>query len=564
MTRTKLRDALLAAAILLLTASCGRESGPQDTGDGTPEDGGVAVIAEIADINQPIAFLANTQLDGDLGADVMNMSLLRGVWENGALGFQTAEETPVALARSFEYFGPDSAAVRFHMRSDAKWSDGVPITAADIVFTFGLIKNPAVASPLQGYAELMDSVVAENDSTISFHFKHRYPDMLSHASVPPLPRHIYQDASPADIRNHPTILDPSGGKLVTSGPWMIGEWRKGQQITLVHNPHFRPQPHLDRIVVRIIPEPTTRIVELQTGAVDMVRGVSSDQLPMLRAAEGIRIEREQKRVYDYIAYNGKQFPPFADRDIRHALTLAIDPNALIQALHLEDVAVAAGGPLPPIYGIYNPQQMPPVKLDTLEARRILTSKGWVDSDGDGILDKDGKPFQFTLLTGAGNPRRSDATVIVQQNWRKIGVDAQLQQLEANTFNRGRLFAHQFQAAAGTWSVGLTPDFLSILYGTGQEYNVNEYSNPRVDTLFAQAGRQPTEAAAGAFWAEAAGIIAHDQPYSWLYYFDTIDPVRDRLKGVHIDTFGAYQNTWEWWIPRSQQRGAPAAARDSAQ
>jgi peptide/nickel transport system substrate-binding protein len=388
--------------------------------------------------------------------------------------------------------------------------------------------------------------------------------MLSHASIPPLPKHIYQGVAPAEIRNHPTLLDPSGGKLVTSGPWMIGEWRKGQQLTLVHNPHFRPQPHLDQIVFRIIPEPTTRIVELRTGAVDMIKNVSSDQLATLQAAEGIRLEREQKRSYDYIAYNGKQFAPFADRDIRHALTLAIDLNALIQALHLEDVAVAAGGPLPPIYGIYDPQRMPAVKPDTVEARRILASKGWVDSDGDGILDKGGEPFRFTLMTGAGNPRRADASVIVQQAWRRIGVDAQLQQLEFNTFINSRLLAHQFQAALGGWSAGLTPDFLATLYGTDQQFNINEYSNPRVDALFAQAGRQPTEAAAGALWARAAEIVAQDQPYSWLYYFDYVDPVRDRLKGVHIDTYGAYQNTWEWWIPRSQQRGAPAAARDSAQ
>jgi peptide/nickel transport system substrate-binding protein len=551
------------AMALLLAAACGREKATPTADGGEPESGGVAVVAEGADINTPIIIVANSLLDGDLSADVMNMELVRGVWENGALAFKTASESPVAIARSFEFFGPDSASIRFHMRSDVKWSDGQPLTAADIVFTYGLLEDPALASPLQDYTARLDSVVAENDSTVSFHFRSRYPEMLSNAAVAPLPKHIYQGVSAADLRTHPTLLDPSGGKLVTSGPWMIGEWRKNQQVTLVPNPHFRPQPRLSQLVIRIIPDPTTRIVELQTGTVDMLKNVSSDKLPSLRAQKEIRLEREQKRSYDYVVYNGKGFAPFADSDIRRALTLAIDPDRLIKGLQLEDVAVPAGGPFPPIYNVYDPRLMPPAKADTAEARRILASKGWTDTDGDGILDKGGKPFRFTLLTNSGNQRRADASLLVQQAWKQIGVDAQLQQLEFNTFINGRLLKHDFQAALSGWTAGLTPDFVADLYGTGRPYNLNEYSNPRVDSLFDLARAQPTQAAAAPFWQQGAKLVTEDHPYSWLYYYDVVDPRRDRLRGVHIDTYGAYQNTWEWWIPRSQQGRATAARPDSA-
>jgi peptide/nickel transport system substrate-binding protein len=556
------RRGALAMALLLL-AACGREKATQAADTGTPESGGVAVVAEGADINPPIIIVANSLLDGDLSADVMNMELLRGVWENGELAFKTAAESPVAIARSFEYFGPDSASIRFHMRSDVQWSDGQPLTAADIVFTYNLLKDPALASPLQSYVARLDSVVAENDSTVSFHFRSRYPEMLSHTAVAPLPKHIYQGVPAADLRTHPTVLDPSGGKLVTSGPWMIGNWRKGQQVTLVPNPHFRPQPRLSQLVIRIIPDPTTRIVELQTGTVDMLKNVSSDKLPTLRADKNIRLEREQKRSYDYVVYNGKVFAPFADPDVRRALTLAIDPDRIIKGLQLEGLAVPAGGPFPPIYKVYDSGLMPPLKPDTAEARRILASKGWTDSDGDGILDKDGKPFRFTLLTNSGNQRRADASLLVQQAWKQIGVDAQLKQLEFNTFINGRLLKHDFEAALGGWTAGLTPDFVADLYGTGQPYNLNEYSNPRVDSLFALARKQPTQAAARPLWQQAAKLVTEDHPYTWLYYYDVVDPVRDRLKGVRIDTYGAYQNTWEWWIPRSQQGRPAPTGPDSA-
>jgi peptide/nickel transport system substrate-binding protein len=552
------------AMVLLLAAACGREEANRTAGGGeTPESGGVAVIAEGADINTPILVVANTVLDGDLSADVMNMELVRGAWENGKLVYRTAGESPMAIARSYEYFGPDSAAIRFHMRSDVQWSDGQPLTAADVVFTYGLIRDPALASPLQDHTARLDSVVAENDSTVSFYFQRRYPEMLSHAGAPPMPKHVYQGVPAAQIRTHPTLLDPAGGKLVTSGPWMIGEWRKNQQVTLVPNPHFRPQPRLSQIAIRIIPDPTTRIVELQTGGVDVVKSVSSDKLASLRARKDIRLEREEKRSYDYVVYNGKGFAPFADPEIRRALTLAIDPDRLIKGLQLEDVAVPAGGPFPPIYSLYDPHIMPPVKPDTAEARRILASKGWTDSDGDGVLDKGGKPFRFTLLTNSGNQRRADASLLVQQAWKQIGVDAQLRQLEFNTFINARLLKHDFQAALSGWNAGLTPDFVINLYGTGQPYNLSEYSNPRVDSLFDLASRQPTDAAAAPLWQQAARLVIEDQPYTWLYFMDVVDPVRDRLKGVRIDTYGAYQNTWEWWIPRSQQTRATAARPDSA-
>jgi peptide/nickel transport system substrate-binding protein len=147
-------------------------------------------------------------------------------------------------------------------------------------------------------------------------------------------------------------------------------------------------------------------------------------------------------------------------------------------------------------------------------------------------------------------------------WRKIGVDVQLQQIEFNTFNSVRLLNHDFQAAIGTWIQGLTPDFLKQLYGTGEPYNITQYSNPKVDSLIDLAQHQSSEPAAAPYWQKAAVQITADQPYTWLYYFDVVDPVRNHLKGVRIDTFGAYQNTWEWWVPRSQQRGS-RAAMDSA-
>jgi len=443
------------------------------------------------------------------------------------------------------------------MRSDLKWSDGQPITARDLVFTYELLRDPALGSPVAHYVENLRSIQAENDSTVLFQFTRRYPEMITHSALAPLPEHVFRGVKPADIRSHPAFLEPAGGKLVTSGPWVIGQWEKGQRVVLTPNPHFQPQPYLSSIVFRIIPEAITRLAEIQTGNVDMVIGVTFDQIPSLKAQAGdrLRFEREQRRFYDYVAYQPKGHPAFADPEVRRALSMAINVPGILQALQMQEYAEPAGGPYSPIFtDLYDKSLTPPVAFAAERAKQTLDARGWRDADGDGVREKDGRPLRFSLVTNAGNQRRADAAQIIQQQWKQIGVDAELRQLEFNTF-QGGLIQQNYQAALGGWSVNLSPD-LAGLWGEGTPFNHTGYANPQVSGLIQQALAQPTDQAAAQYWKQAAGLIARDQPYTFLYYFDQVDAVSNRLRGTKIDTYGPYQNTWEWWIPAAQQRGAP--------
>ncbi|HYH79829.1 MAG TPA: ABC transporter substrate-binding protein [Longimicrobium sp.] len=560
------RAAVLAA--LLPLAACGDRGGggdrpagaaaAADTG-GTPETGGTAVLAELSDINRPLPLLAESSLDGDLGGDVMFNSLSRGVWRDGGLVYVNATENPTALARAWEFLPPDSSALRYHLASGRRWSDGRPITAADVVFTYKLVKDASVASPQQDHANHIDSVVAENDSTVTFYFDRRYPEMLFHSGLGIAPAHVFEGVAPGQIRTHRAFTDPAR-HLVVSGPFKIGEWAKGTQVTLVPNPHFPVKPRLERIVIRIIPEATTRLTELMTGNIDFMRPIPFDQVPHVRQqAPNVRFEVEEKRFYDYIGYNPRTFAPFGDPEIRRALGMAIDVKGLIGALQMEGHAVPAGAPYSPIFrDLYDPRTMPPLTYDTAGAIRILEAKGWRDTDGDGVRDRNGQPFRFTFETNSGNARRADVTQIVQQQWKRIGVDARIQMSETNTFF-DRLTKKQFQASAGGWSVGLSPD-LTTLWGPESPFNFVSYNDPQTTALFEQALRQPTAELAQPIWRQAAGRIAQAQPYTFLYFMDQLDGVNNRLRGMKIDTYGAYQNTWEWWIPRRLQRAVQSAPR----
>ncbi|HEX6925760.1 MAG TPA: ABC transporter substrate-binding protein [Longimicrobiaceae bacterium] len=550
---------LLAATVLLIWAGCGRDAASGGSGgDGDPVSGGTVVIAQNSDMAQPLATLSQGGLDATL-QDVLYMGLLRGEWADGRVRYVTADESPMALARSYEYVAPDSTGIRFHMRSDVRWSDGTPITAHDVVFTYHMLRDPMVASPRQDYTEHIEEVVAEDDSTVLFRFRRRYPEMLFHSTHGIVPRHVYESVPPSELATHPSVRNPENGGLVVSGPYQIASWSRGQQVVLSRNPHFQPAGYLDQIVFRVIPDATTRIVELQTGTIDWVNGVGFEHVPMLRQqAPQIRFEMEEKRFYDYIAYNPNSFEAFADPEIRRALGMAINVEGILEALQMTEFAVRASGPYPPIFAdLYDPQMTPLLPYDPDQAREILSRKGWVDNNGDGIVEKDGKPFRFTLVTNSGNQRRADVSQIVQQQWRQIGVDAQLRSLEFNTF-MDALVREDYEAALGGWGVPLSAD-LTGMWSPESPFNIVSYANPEAQRLFELALAQPTEEAAIPYWKQAAAKLVEDQPYTWLFYMDQVNGINERVRGVKVNTFGPYQNAWEWWIPEDQQRGGFAPA-----
>ena len=557
--RAAARPALLA--LLTLAAACGERRTAEKTAArpdsaGTPEPGGTAVIVELGDMEKPSPLVAQTSLDNDL-YDVMYMGLTRGAWRDGRPVYLTSNDSPMALAYHWEYAGADSTALRYRMRSGLRWSDGQPITAGDVVFTYAMLADSQAASPRQDDVAQIDSVRAENDSTVVFYFKRRYPEMLFASSIPIVPRHVYEPAGPAGIRGHPSLTDPVG-HVVVSGPFTIGAWSRGSSITLVPNPNFSPKPHLERVVIRIVPEATTRLVELRNGTGDFVRSISFEQVPrLLVPGAGLHVEREQKRFWEFIAYNPAAHPAFADPQVRRALGMSLDVPGIIHALRMEGFTQQAAGPYAPIFrDLFDSTRMKPLPYDTAGAKRILDARGWRDADGDGIREKDGRPLRFTLLTNSGNSRRADVSQIIQQQWKRAGVDLRLQQMETNVFY-GTLSEKKYDAALGGWGVALSAD-LSPFWSAQSPFNVVSYQNADAQRLMQQALAQPTAEKANPLWRAAAERIVQDQPYTWLYYYDQVTVVRDRLKGVRVDSYGAYQNLWEWWIPRSLQGGTGSA------
>jgi len=501
-------------------------------------------VIEASGIVRPMPLVSESALDAEFQA-FMFRPLLQEWWEENELRYMTHDENPMALAHRWEYAEPDSSAIRFHLVTDARWSDGEPLTAHDVVWSIEARGDPRLASPRQDYNDRIESVEADGDHTVTVRFTRRYPEMLHHSSGPVAPRHAFADVDPGEIRTHPTMIDPAGN-LPVSGAFMISRWERGQQVVLVPNPHFSPRPHLERIVLRTVPEQTTRMVEFQTGRVDMMPGAPFHELDRLRReVPNARLERREGRHYGYIGYNPHQFAPFSDLAVRRALGHAIDTRSLISALGMDGFAIPAGGPYAPILGeLHDAEAQAPLSYDPEEARRILAGAGF-EPGPDGVLRRQGTPFRFTLTINAGSQRQTDVAQIVQQYLRRIGVDMRIELLESGTYV-DRLVGGEPEAFKGRWEIGLSPDLTTIL-GRDAHLNLTRYRNPDVEALFQQALGQPTREASVPHWREAARLIAADQPYTWLYYMDEVVAVHERLRGTTINTLGTYQNLWEWWV-----------------
>jgi peptide/nickel transport system substrate-binding protein len=526
---------------LFAAAACGREGGA-----GRPQQPAAPlVLGELVEMNQPMPLVWASDLDSDL-VDMMYMGLTRPVWRDGRLAFLTAPESPMAIAWHYELLGPDSAAIRYRLRSGVRWSDGKPITARDVLWTYRMMKDPRVASPRQADLALTDSVVAENDTTVVFFFKRRYPDMLFNSSFQIAPEHLYGSSDPAQVRTHPALVHPENGAMVVSGPFRVKSWARGQRVTFEPNPFFSPRPKLSEIVLRKVPDATTRLAELRTGVLDVARPIAFDKAAELRArAPNVRIARQEKRFYEYLAWNPARVPAFRDREVRRALGMALDVPAMIRRLHMQEWAVPASGPYPPILRMVYDTALKPLAYDPEGAKRLLESRGWRDADGDGIREKGGRPLRFTLMTNAGNQRREDGAVMVQQALRQVGADVQVEAIEYGTAFERQLKG-QYDAALLSWGVQLSPD-LTGMWSPGVQFNVVGYDEPEVNRLFALAQEQPTEERAAVFWKQAAARIVRDQPYTWLYYYDQIIPVNGRVHDMRIDVYGLYQNPWQWWV-----------------
>jgi peptide/nickel transport system substrate-binding protein len=448
------------------------------------------------------------------------------------------------LARSWEW-SDDRLTLTFHLRDDVTWSDGVPVTAEDVRWTWQAQIHPLVAWEAKYFKDSIRDVEVVDPHTVRFHFRQMDPNQLLHANEGfILPKHVWGRLPFSEWRGAGRWFQEN---LVTNGPFRLESWKPGEEIVLVANEtyHEPELPRLDRVVFRIIPDQATMMTQLLAGQVHFAVGISPEDAEKVRQSPVLDLTDFWSIGYIFIAWNSRN-PLFEEPEVRRALTYGIDRQGIVDALWGPFAKV---GTSPIISSVWaHNDDIEPLPYDQQEARRRLAEAGWSDTDGDGVLDRGGRPFEFELLVHSGNRQRQDAAVMVQEQLRRIGIAARLRLLEFSTFvevvGEGR-----YDACVAGMAMSTDLDLRYLLHSDQIDAGLNyaHYSDPEVDRLIDLANSQPRPEDMKTYLDQIQALVHRDQPLTFLWESKRLTAVNKRVKNAQPNLLSPYYRLEEWWI-----------------
>jgi peptide/nickel transport system substrate-binding protein len=529
-----------AALIVFLTALCPTTppAGPATAATDQPAYGDRILFGSIGEASNLIPYLTSDAPSHEV-AGLIYVSPLR---------YDKNLQPECWAAESFAV-AEDGKVLRFTLRKGILWEDGRELTAEDVAFTYKMVIDPATGSP---YAE--DFMRIKKFTVLDrYSFEARYDQFFARAvsswMSAILPRHILEGQ---DIRNTPFARKPIG-----AGPYRLKSWEPGSRITLAASPtYFLGKPHIAEVIYRIIPDSAAMFMEAGAGRLDVI---DLSPLQYLRQTD-TPTWKEQFNKYRYLAsmyvflgFN-LEHPFFKDARVRKAISLAVNRHDLVKGVLLGQ-GEAAFGPFKPGTWAYHPS-LRPVEQDKDAARALFAAAGFKDTDGDGLLDKNGVPLAFTILTNQGNDQRILTASVMQNQLRSIGVDVRIRTVEWAAFIREFVDKGRFDAVLLGWTIPPDPDIYSIWHSSQAHaggLNFIRYGNPLVDDLLEKARSTPDQAVRAGLYARIQEILAEDQPYCFLYVPYALPVVQRRFMGITPALAGIMYNFDEWWVPEARQR-----------
>jgi peptide/nickel transport system substrate-binding protein len=435
------------------------------------------------------------------------------------------------------------------MRKDMTWSDGKPITAHDVVYSFQAIMTKAV--PVKAVRQGTDKlkwVEAYDDYTLVFFHKEPLVTNVQNLNFSIIPKHIFEKILPKDptLKSYPDVED----NPVVGGAYTIKSRSRGQEIVLERREsaymhegkQVRDKPYFKTIRFRIRPDDSAALLSLKAGDLDEM--ILTPEL-WQNQTNGDEFYNRNTKVYDtewtefHFLWNLKD-PRFQDKRVRKALALAFDHKELLSKL-LFGLCEPCTGPYHPT-SRWSPTPAPePIERDLDQAENLLDEAGWADSNNDGVRDKvvDGRriDFEFTVLC-TNAPLRIDICDLLKESLQQIGIQVNVKPLEFAAVI-DKMTNKDFQAAFGGWGTGTDPDTSENVFATGQERNYGSYSNPEVDKLFEQGRKEFDTDKRQAIYQKIATLMWEDQPYCWLYYRNAFYGFSKDLRGYMFSPRGPY-------------------------
>lgn len=495
---------------------------------GEPRRGGTVTIAMEADIDN---------LDPQAGIGIVAHPLY-------ALFDPLIEVTPdvqLAPALAVNWEALDDTTYRYKLREGVTFHSGNPFNAEAVKGSIERFLEPGVPARDYNLLNMIDTVEVEDPYTVIFHLKRPFPAFPYHTGEF---LSLIVDAKHAnEIGAAEYTLRPSG-----TGPFMLEKWEKNNQITLVRNPNYWQEgtPYLDRVVYKVIPDESTRIVALEAGEVDIVLGVAPTEVERLRQNPDIHIvERTTSRtVYLGFAYDEE---PFNDIRFRQALAQAVNVDSIVEFVQEGTVEKATTYYPSFIFGSAEGQIKTTYGYDAEKAKTLLEEAGWVDGDGDGIREKDGKRLELTMtFPSAVLPAMRQTAEVIQQDLRDVGIDLKLDEREWAAFvgewfeKKVQMYMMGVSATTGSLDVSFPNQWT-----TGGVWNASRYSNPEVDELFAEASKTLDDEKRRSMYQDLQQILAEDVAAVPLFHMRTYGAINRRVQNFEVHPLGPIRVTNVW-------------------
>lgn len=458
----------------------------------------------------------------------------------------------------------DGLTYTFTIRADANWSDGTPITAQDVKFTFDAISQPTVETIRKGFVQSISAINVIDDKTFEVVLVAANCNIWGDLSVRILPAHKYAaDFSDFTSSEFNTAPDISGG------PFLFDEWSPDEYVRFTANPtYWDGEPNIDTLILQVIPDAAVLAQALLAGQVDMAT-ITADTIAQLEGASNVTIHTRKTNAFQYLllnltdpenpmsaydeAGNLVEQPPnpfFSDVRVRQAIAMGWDKDVAL-ALKAEGVSRLVGTiPSSITWAVNN--DLTPWAYDPEGASALLDEAGWVLNDA-GVREKDGVPFAFELAYIAGADNADEIAQLIQDQLGQLGIQVNLSSMELGALVTERAYPQAFDALILniSWNTP-EPQVLSDLILNSQQdvvnggFNFTSYVNPEVDSLLAQAGSSVdcSAEARAPFYYEIQRISHEEVAYDFIS--DTVGyyAFSNRVQNVESSNWGTSDiETW---------------------
>jgi peptide/nickel transport system substrate-binding protein len=541
--RTRGVEVALAAMVTVVTVWAGvgctpavPAAAPQPKGD-QPQTGGTVTIPIAAD---------PTMNPWHPNAFVESIFVNRVLFDSLTRPGKDLNPAP-DLAVSWEA-SADALSWTFKLRDDAKWSDGQTVTADDVVFTFNdLVLKKELAATGAGNFAAVKGVEAVNPTTVKFNLSRPFSALPSYLAYNAgiLPRHAFQgQADPWAFNAF------NKGTPVSSGPFKVESYTSGQSVVLARNDaYFGGKPNLDKVVFKVVPDANTQVAQALSGELSIMIMDNKAAVDRVKSATQVRVEPRQLVQYYWLALNQTD-PRFQDVRVRQAIDYAIDRQAIITTVEKGFGKPANTGIVPAFTGYYDPSHESQYAFSTDKAKQLLSDVGW-KAGPDGILQKDGKPFQFTMDVGQRGVLQP-TNELIQQNLKAVGIQADLNSMEWNAYIQKVVVARDYSATVNWWVYPNDPDVFSYYHSTaaGKGFNIPGYKDPKLDELLTRVQTETDLAKRKQAVVELQTFMADNLPYVFLWYPQEIDVINANLQGVpDVNLRDNMHYIREWWLKK---------------